>query len=289
MRPGLTAVLLVLLSACSVPEGPGADGAGTAPAEEVDGADRYPEALRASIERLKSEVAAAPTDAGSIAERSRILSQWVDAHALAGADGAPFATTVLRNAVAAPTGRALAARAAEVDALVREYQLRDEEPEALGSLSAESLGPFTAAGYDTIRQTWTAGSRGLQPGGGFWIARHFSTLYGSYQTDDPGGPGYLTISSSSEGAVFAESEVVTLIHDKTPREDIARAVLDAIASRIISMIRKVGFEKDVALIGGVARNIGFVEAMKRGLESDVYVPEEPEYVGALGAALAAAG
>lgn len=97
------------------------------------------------------------------------------------------------------------------------------------------------------------------------------------------------VQMNAQCAVFAESEVVTLIHNKTPREDIARAVLDAIASRIISMVRKVGFEKDVALIGGVARNPGFVEAMKRGLETEVYVPEDPEYIGALGAALAAAG
>jgi benzoyl-CoA reductase subunit D len=106
------------------------------------------------------------------------------------------------------------------------------------------------------------------------------------------GPLSLTsrqaVQMNAQCAVFAESEVVTLIHNKTPREDIARAVLDAIASRIISMVRKVGFEKDVALIGGVALNPGFVAAMKRGLEMDVYVPEHPEYIGALGAALAAA-
>lgn len=96
------------------------------------------------------------------------------------------------------------------------------------------------------------------------------------------------VQMNAQCAVFAESEVVTLIHNKTPRQDIARAVLDAIASRIISMVRKVGFEKDVALIGGVARNPGFVEAMKRGLEMDVYVPEDPEYIAAFGAALAAA-
>jgi benzoyl-CoA reductase subunit D len=96
------------------------------------------------------------------------------------------------------------------------------------------------------------------------------------------------VQMNAQCAVFAESEVVTLIHAKTPREDIARAVMDAIASRIISMVRKVGFEKDLALIGGVARNPGFVEAIKRGLQMDVFVPDGPEYVGALGAALAAA-
>jgi benzoyl-CoA reductase subunit D len=106
------------------------------------------------------------------------------------------------------------------------------------------------------------------------------------------GPLSLTsdaaVQMDAQCAVFAESEVVTLIHAKTPRQDIARAVLDAIAGRIISMVRKVGFEKDLVLIGGVARNEGFVEAMKRGLETEVHVPGDPEYVGALGAALAAA-
>ncbi len=92
---------------------------------------------------------------------------------------------------------------------------------------------------------------------------------------------------NAQCAVFAESEVVTLIHSKTPRQDIARAVLDAIASRIISMVRKVGFEKDVVVIGGVALNPGFIKAMNRGLEMQVHVPEDPEYIGALGAALLA--
>jgi benzoyl-CoA reductase subunit D len=93
---------------------------------------------------------------------------------------------------------------------------------------------------------------------------------------------------NAQCAVFAESEVVSLVHAKTSKPDIARAVLDAIASRIVSMVRKIGVEKDVVLIGGVAKNPGFVEAMKRALETDIYVLEEPEYVGALGAALMAA-
>jgi benzoyl-CoA reductase subunit D len=82
--------------------------------------------------------------------------------------------------------------------------------------------------------------------------------------------------------------VVSLIHAKVPKEDISRAVHDAIAERIISMVRRVGLGKDVVLIGGVARNPGFVDAMKRELGMDMLVPEDPEYVGALGAAVAAA-
>jgi benzoyl-CoA reductase subunit D len=97
-----------------------------------------------------------------------------------------------------------------------------------------------------------------------------------------------SVPMNAQCAVFAESEVVSLIHQQTPKADIARAVHDAIASRIISMVRKIGFEPDVVLIGGVAKNPGFLDSLSRDLETDIAVPEHPEYICALGAALAAA-
>ena len=93
---------------------------------------------------------------------------------------------------------------------------------------------------------------------------------------------------NAQCAVFAESEVVSLIHAKTPKEDIVRAVHDAIASRIGSMVRRVGISPEVVLVGGVARNVGFVDSLRRGLEIEIRVPEDPDFVGALGAALVAA-
>ncbi|RLF10933.1 MAG: CoA activase [Thermoprotei archaeon] len=97
-----------------------------------------------------------------------------------------------------------------------------------------------------------------------------------------------TIPMNAQCTVFAESEVVTLIHERTPKEDIAKAITDSMAARIASMVRRVGIEKDVVLIGGVAKNVAFVEALKKELATDIVVPPEPEYVGALGAALLAA-
>jgi benzoyl-CoA reductase subunit D len=85
--------------------------------------------------------------------------------------------------------------------------------------------------------------------------------------------------------IFAESEVISLLHAKTPQVDISRAIHDGIADRVASMIRRVGIEKDLVLIGGVARNKGFIDALKRNLKVEIKVPEEPEYVSALGAAL----
>ena len=95
---------------------------------------------------------------------------------------------------------------------------------------------------------------------------------------------------NAQCTIFAESEVVSLIHQKTPKEDIVRAVHDAIADRITSMARRVGIEQDVALVGGVANNVGFVESMKRNLGFDFLIPKEPvppEFVSAFGAALTA--
>jgi predicted CoA-substrate-specific enzyme activase len=99
-----------------------------------------------------------------------------------------------------------------------------------------------------------------------------------------------SVPMNAQCTIFAESEVVSLIHQKTPKEDIVRAVHDAIADRITSMVRRVGLEQEVALIGGVANNIGFVDSMKRNLGVEILVANEPvvpELVSALGAALVA--
>lgn len=97
-----------------------------------------------------------------------------------------------------------------------------------------------------------------------------------------------TIPMNAQCTVFAESEVVSLIHAATPVEDIARAVLDAVASRVCAMARRVGIEKDIALIGGMAHNAGFVRGLTEALGVEcLALPDHPEHVGALGAALIA--
>lgn len=94
---------------------------------------------------------------------------------------------------------------------------------------------------------------------------------------------------NAQCVIFAESEVVGLIHAKTEKADISKAIHDAMASRIVSMIRRIGVNEDVAMVGGVAHNPGFVEAMKRELGLDtIHIPEAPEYGAAVGAALVAA-
>jgi benzoyl-CoA reductase subunit D len=96
-----------------------------------------------------------------------------------------------------------------------------------------------------------------------------------------------SIPMNAQCAVFGESEVVSLIHQKIAKPDISRAVMDAIAGRIGSLARIVGLEQDVVVVGGVAKNAGFIDSFKKVIEMPVSVPEDPDYVGALGAAEAA--
>ena len=94
---------------------------------------------------------------------------------------------------------------------------------------------------------------------------------------------------NAQCAIFAESEVVGLIHAKTEKQDISKAIHDATASRIVSMVRRIGVNEDVVMMGGVAYNPGFVEAMRRQLDlQKLYIPDVPEYGMAVGAAVAAA-
>jgi benzoyl-CoA reductase subunit D len=95
------------------------------------------------------------------------------------------------------------------------------------------------------------------------------------------------LSINAQCAVFGESEVVSLIHQKVSKPDIARAVMNAIAGRVASVARIAGLEDDVVLVGGMAKNLGFIDSLKKNLAMDVVVPENPDYMGALGAAEAA--
>jgi benzoyl-CoA reductase subunit A len=107
--------------------------------------------------------------------------------------------------------------------------------------------------------------------------------------------GKLSLSSdkaipmNAQCVIFGESEVVSLIHAGTTKANIARAVYDAMSDRISSMVRRLGINPDIALIGGVAKDIGVVNSLKKNLRIDaLFIPEKPEFAAAVGAALSTA-
>jgi activator of 2-hydroxyglutaryl-CoA dehydratase len=93
---------------------------------------------------------------------------------------------------------------------------------------------------------------------------------------------------SSICAVFAESEIVGLLTKDMSRKDIALAVHRTIASRIGSMLARVGSAAPIIFAGGGARNQCLVQMFADALKSAPLVPAQPQMLGDLGAALIAA-
>ena len=90
-------------------------------------------------------------------------------------------------------------------------------------------------------------------------------------------------------AVFAESEVISHIHrvPPTPKEEIIAGIHASMVSRIIGLLKRLTIEREVAVVGGVARNKGLIDILEKELGFKVLVPESPEMVAALGAAVLA--
>ncbi len=96
-----------------------------------------------------------------------------------------------------------------------------------------------------------------------------------------------SVKISSMCAVFAESEVTSLIAQGTPLPLIARGLHEAICDRCLSLLRRVGVREEVVFAGGVALNPCLRELLEERLGLPVLVPPEPQLVGAYGAALSA--
>jgi len=92
---------------------------------------------------------------------------------------------------------------------------------------------------------------------------------------------------SSTCTVFAESEMVTLRAQGNSRDNIIAGIHKAMAHRVAIMGKTIGFNKEIVFTGGVAKNAGMRKAIEDIIKKDIYVPEEPQIVGALGAALLA--
>ena len=90
---------------------------------------------------------------------------------------------------------------------------------------------------------------------------------------------------SSMCTVFAESEVISLIAQNKEKADIAAGVHRAIAGKAWSLLSRVGPEPEYMMTGGVAKNTGVVKAMEEKTGVKITVCDDPEIVGAAGAAL----
>lgn len=84
--------------------------------------------------------------------------------------------------------------------------------------------------------------------------------------------------------VFAESEVISLLSEGCPVENIVRGLHASIAERTAALIQRIPYVPPVTMTGGVAKNKGVVDALQERLKLSLNIPDEPQIVGAVGAA-----
>lgn len=95
------------------------------------------------------------------------------------------------------------------------------------------------------------------------------------------------IEINSMCAVFAESEVTSLLAKGCQRNDIALAIHQSVCRRAVGMIRRQNISTPLMFAGGVANNTCMVQLLEDTLGENIIVPEKPQFVGAYGAAVLA--
>ncbi|ADG13392.1 acyl-CoA dehydratase activase [Methanocaldococcus infernus] len=91
---------------------------------------------------------------------------------------------------------------------------------------------------------------------------------------------------SSMCAVFAESEIISLLAKNVPKEEILMGVYESICNRIVPMVKKLKIN-NIVFSGGVAKNKVLAELLEEKLDRHLLIPEEPQIVCCVGAILEA--
>lgn len=89
--------------------------------------------------------------------------------------------------------------------------------------------------------------------------------------------------------ILTQIEIWHLLFEGRNRADIAAGINEITAHEIMSLVRELDVEKDIALTGGMAKNVGLVRCLERALGAEIVrFPEDPQLIGAIGAAIFAA-
>ena len=97
------------------------------------------------------------------------------------------------------------------------------------------------------------------------------------------------ITITNQCSIFTELEIMHLLMEDKSVADIAAGINEAMARRVKMLVGKVGIKNEIGMTGGVSKNIGVVKSLEQTLGAKfVEFPEDPQIIGALGAALFAA-
>ena len=134
--------------------------------------------LRERVEALKTEASSPSSDIATLSARLSTLWEWANAYSLTGGPvpgGFPQLTAnANRTLRGLPDGGAqipLRRIHGFIAQYVREFQIKDENPSAVGTLKLSSQGPFRARESVSLSQTYTVGEMPMAPGGGIVIGQ----------------------------------------------------------------------------------------------------------------------
>ncbi len=92
------------------------------------------------------------------------------------------------------------------------------------------------------------------------------------------------IKISSVCGVFARSEVARHLRRGVSKADILGGLHASVADRVYGILKRVGIEEDFVISGGIGKNIGVVRRVEAKVGLPAYISDEPQLIGALGAA-----
>jgi predicted CoA-substrate-specific enzyme activase len=97
-----------------------------------------------------------------------------------------------------------------------------------------------------------------------------------------------SVSLSSMCAVFADSEIVSLLASGKSREELAGGIITAVASRAVTLLAKVDIEAPILLTGGLSDLKRLRDILSEQVGAPVTSSPHSRYAGAIGAALVGA-
>ncbi|MCY3965688.1 MAG: DUF3604 domain-containing protein [Acidobacteria bacterium] len=174
--------------------------------------------LNRQIAQLIADIEREPTSAANVFRRTDTLWDWANRFALDGrvlpAD-LPLAVALIRFAEAdggevdlpPAIDLYLETHLERFDRYVRELELKESEPQAVGELRMSTPGPLIAGGAATVEQTYIVGSRGLAAGGGLLVGKSGTGNETRPQNRDPAGDNFVSVRSSNPDARFEAVQV----------------------------------------------------------------------------------
>ena len=91
---------------------------------------------------------------------------------------------------------------------------------------------------------------------------------------------------SSTCVIFAKSEAASLLRKGWPKNKVLAAYCSAMAHRVVTLLERIGVEKEFAITGGIGKNIGVVKRLQDELGIETLKTDyDSQIAGALGAAL----